>query len=143
VRRGTPVVTVGGAGGRRDPAAVETADLAQTSHDPLLQSVRKALRAEYGFPREGLFGAEAVFSREPVVYPQADGSVCGGRGTAANLRLDCRSGFGTATFVTGTFGFVAAARMLERIAGVSAGIQAEGSVRAGLQAAVPALPRDI
>lgn len=116
VRCGTPVVTVGGAGGRRNPAAVVTADLAQSSHDPLLQSVRKTLRGEYGFPRQGLFGVEAVFSREPMMYPQADGTVCEDRGTAANLRLDCRSGFGTATFVTGTFGFVAASRLLERIA---------------------------
>jgi tRNA A37 threonylcarbamoyladenosine dehydratase len=32
------------------------------------------------------------------------------------LRLDCNSGFGTACFVTGTFGLVAAARVVQRIA---------------------------
>jgi tRNA A37 threonylcarbamoyladenosine dehydratase len=52
------------------------------------------------------------------MYPQPDGSVCEKRGDAANLRLDCRSGFGTATFVTGAFGFIADSRMLERIAAV-------------------------
>jgi len=31
-------------------------------------------------------------------------------------RLDCASGFGAATFVTGTFGFVAASRVLARLA---------------------------
>ena len=32
------------------------------------------------------------------------------------LRLNCESGFGSATQVTGTFGFAAAARVLARLA---------------------------
>jgi len=36
--------------------------------------------------------------------------------TSSDLRLDCRSGFGTATFVTGAFGFAAAGRIVERLA---------------------------
>jgi tRNA A37 threonylcarbamoyladenosine dehydratase len=32
------------------------------------------------------------------------------------LRLNCDSGFGSATQVTGTFGFVAASRVLARLA---------------------------
>jgi tRNA A37 threonylcarbamoyladenosine dehydratase len=114
--RGLPVITAGGAGGRRDPTHVRVADLARSEGDRLLQSVRKTLRADYAFPRGGRkFGVECVFSDEPPVYPQQDGTVCGTRETGSDLRLDCRSGLGTATFVTGTFGFVAAARIVERL----------------------------
>jgi len=110
---GIPVVTTGGAGGRRDPTRIEVTDLAFSSHDRLLQEVRSQLRTEYGFPRGGRpFGVECVLSREPAVYPAKDGSVCTRRSDAADLRLDCSSGFGTASFVTGTFGLVAASRIV-------------------------------
>src|SRR5580700_9882892 len=46
-----PIICAGAAGGRRDPAAIEVADLARTSHDALLRKVRQKLRDEYGFPR--------------------------------------------------------------------------------------------
>ncbi|HWQ91586.1 MAG TPA: tRNA cyclic N6-threonylcarbamoyladenosine(37) synthase TcdA [Clostridia bacterium] len=108
-----PVVTVGGAGGRRDPAAVEVADLAFSSHDRLLQQVRRYLRREHQFPRgDRAFGVECVLSREEPVFPTGDGTVCADRSAAADLRLDCNSGFGTAAFVTGTFGFIAASRII-------------------------------
>lgn len=113
-----PLVTTGGAGGRRDPTAIRITDLALTTHDGLLQAVRKKLRDEFGFPREmkKLFGVDCVFSAEPQVYPQTDGTVCAQRETGSDLRLNCDSGYGTAAFVTGTFGFAAAARMVAKIA---------------------------
>lgn len=111
-----PVVTTGGAAGRRDPAAIEVADLAFSKYDPLLSHVRKALRTEYGFPRgEKAFGVESVFSREPMVYAQKDGTVSCDRGDVTDLRIDCNTGLGTATFVTGAFGFVAASRVVKAI----------------------------
>jgi tRNA A37 threonylcarbamoyladenosine dehydratase len=115
--RKIPIVTVGGAGGRRDPSLVRTVDLAFTSHDGLLRNLRKELRGQYGFPRdpETPFGVECVFSPEPVVYPQADGTVCTKKEGDIKLRLNCDNGYGTASFVTGTFGFVAAARVVEKI----------------------------
>jgi tRNA A37 threonylcarbamoyladenosine dehydratase len=51
-----------------------------------------------------------------VVFPKADGSVCASRGDATDLRLDCNSGLGTASFITGSFGFAAAARIVRNIA---------------------------
>jgi tRNA A37 threonylcarbamoyladenosine dehydratase len=112
-----PVITSGGAGGRRDPTRVTVDDLSRATHDRLLQSLRKTLRTDHGFPRgEKKFGVECVFSPEPPVFPQNDGTVCATREAGSDLRLDCRSGFGTATFVTGTFGFAAAARIVSRIA---------------------------
>jgi len=112
-------VTTGGAGGRRDPTALRVADLARTSHDGLLSATRKLLRDEYDFPREAKadFGVDCVYSTEAQVYPTADGSVCATREPGANLRLDCRSGYGTACFLTGAFGFAAAAQMVQRLAG--------------------------
>lgn len=110
---GVPVLVSGGAGGRRDPTAVTTEDLAFSSHDRLLQVVRKNLRKDHGFPRgDKPFGISCVLSREQPVFPTTEGSVCTDRSEAADLRLDCRSGFGTASFVTGTFGLVAASRIV-------------------------------
>jgi tRNA A37 threonylcarbamoyladenosine dehydratase len=40
-QKAIPIVTAGGAGGRRDPSAIQTADLAFTGHDGLLRAVRK------------------------------------------------------------------------------------------------------
>ena len=116
---GVPIVTCGGAGGRRDPTQTRIADLAFTSHDRLLQKVREKLRQEFGFPRgEKKFGVPAVFSPETPVFPARDGSVCAQREAGANgesLKLNCDSGFGTATFVTGTFGFAAAAHVVQAL----------------------------
>jgi tRNA A37 threonylcarbamoyladenosine dehydratase len=114
------VITCGGAGGRRDPTQTRIADLAQTSHDRLLQKVRETLRKEFGFPRgEKKFDVPAVFSPEAPVFPAGNGSVCAQRPKNTDggaLKLNCDSGFGTATFVTGTFGFVAAAHVVQMIA---------------------------
>lgn len=116
---GIPIVTVGGAGGRRDPTQVRVADLALTTHDGLLQQVRKRLRAEFQFSREPKqpFGVPCVFSTEPQVFPQTGGGVCARPEPGSDLRLNCDNGYGTASFVTGAFGFVAAARVVSMIVG--------------------------
>lgn len=112
-----PLVTCGGAGGRRDATAVRVADLAVTTHDRLLQKVRERLRKEFGFPRGAEpFGVDCVYSPEAPVFPRCDGSVAAEREAGSNLQLNCESGFGTATFVTGTFGFAAAGLIVRRIA---------------------------
>jgi tRNA A37 threonylcarbamoyladenosine dehydratase len=118
-RQKLPIVTVGGAGGQTDPTQVQVADLAKTYQDPLLAKVRNLLRREYNFSKNVArrFGIEAVFSTEQLVYPQADGSVCNTKATAeGSMRMDCASGFGAVTVVTGTFGFVAVSRVLTKLA---------------------------
>jgi len=113
-----PLVTTGGAGGRRDPTQIETADLAHTGGDPLLAEVRKRLRSDFGFPRgKEEFGVACVFSREPMVYAQPDGLVSCERGEITDLRIDCSTGLGTASFVTGAFGFAAASRVVRQLLG--------------------------
>ena len=106
---GIPVVVSGGAGGRRDPGQVQAADLSEVKGDRLLFTIRKKLRQKHGFPRKGLFGVQAVYSSEPQLFPTDEGDVCATRAEAGdNLRLDCASGFGTASMVTGAFGLRAA-----------------------------------
>jgi tRNA A37 threonylcarbamoyladenosine dehydratase len=118
--REIPIVTCGGAGGRRDPTQIRVADLALTTHDRLLQKTRDVLRKEFGFPRgEKNFGVAAVYSPEPPVFPSRDGGICSQREKEASgesLKLNCDSGFGTATFVTGAFGFAAAAHVVRAVA---------------------------
>lgn len=122
VRRRLPVVTVGGAGGRRNPTFVKISDLAFASHDRLLQRVRKLLRKDFGFPTvpNCSFGIPSIYSTEPVVFPQQDGTICPTRGNATDLRMNCNSGFGSATFVTGAFGFAAAGEVVRLITDVPA-----------------------
>ena len=116
--RKLPVVACGGAGGRRDGTQVRTADLADVSHDRLLAEVRKKLRKEFQFPADGsAMGVDCVYSAEPPVFAQPDGSVCASRVSAADgTRLDCNGGLGSATFVTGAFGFAAAGVVVRRLA---------------------------
>jgi tRNA threonylcarbamoyladenosine dehydratase len=115
--RGLPVVTCGGAGGKRDGTQVRVADLARTIQDPLLRQVRKRLRKEHGFPagETESFGIPAVYSAEPPVFPWADGTVCPSPEEGSSLRLDCSSGFGTAAHVTGAFGLAAAGVVLREL----------------------------
>lgn len=116
---GTPVLTVGGAGGRRDATAVRCADLAKSGGDELLRLVRRQLRREYGFPSgEGaLFHVPCVYSAESQVFPWSDGVCRHEAERGESLKMDCASGFGAATFVTGAFGFAAAGEVVRLIAG--------------------------
>ena len=101
-----------------DPSRVRLADLAHTLNDPLLLQVRKRLRQQYGFPshRRQKFKIDCVFSDELPVFPMEDGSVSCRREKGADYRLNCDYGFGSATFLTGTFGFFMAAEVVRRIA---------------------------
>ena len=113
-----PAITSGGAGGRRELTAVRVGDLSQASHDKLLAEVRRRLRTEHGFPAgQSAMNVACVYSVERTVYPQADGSVCEMRSAAEDgTRLNCNGGLGSATFVTGAFGFAAAGFVVRKIA---------------------------
>ncbi|MDW5376482.1 tRNA cyclic N6-threonylcarbamoyladenosine(37) synthase TcdA [Halomonas sp. HP20-15] len=118
-RRKLGLTVTGAAGGQTDPTRIRTADLTRTEHDPLLAKVRARLRRDFGFSRNPRrrFSVECVYSDEQLVYPGSDGEVCLQKpGLGEATRLDCASGFGAATFVTGSFGFVAASRALARLA---------------------------
>ncbi|EPC01955.1 ThiF domain-containing protein [Litchfieldella anticariensis FP35 = DSM 16096] len=117
-RHKVPITVTGAAGGQTDPTRIRVADLTRTEHDPLLAKLRAKLRRDYGFSRnpKRRFGIECVYSDEQLVYPGSDGEVCLSKpGHGEATRLDCASGFGAATFVTGSFGFTAAARVMARL----------------------------
>ena len=106
-----PLVTVGSAGGQMDPTQIDICDLARTQQEPLLAKVRKRLRSQYGFTRnpKNKFGIDAVYSLEPVKYPEnagADSTVLPG------LKP---TGFGTTMAVTAGFGLAAASYVLRKI----------------------------
>jgi tRNA A37 threonylcarbamoyladenosine dehydratase len=111
-RRGLRLVTAGAAGGQTDPTRIRVDDLARTEQDPLLAKVRARLRREHGFPRDPKkkFGVEAVYSTEPLAYPEASCDTAPGP-----AGLSC-AGFGSSMAVTAGFGLVAAARLIEAIA---------------------------
>lgn len=112
------LITVGSAGGKKDPARITCADLGRTVSDPMLAKVRQHLYRFHNFQKSSKrqFGIDAVYSDEPMVYPQPDGEVCQQkRGMQNGVKLDCSGGFGAATMVTGTFGFVAASKAIERL----------------------------
>ncbi len=123
-RRGLPVVVSTGASGRIDPTRVQVADLAETQRDPLAQAVRKILRQKYDFPATGPFGIPSVFTDEQPLDPvdlHYDGDagfhcVCPG---GKNDQHSCEERaliYGTASFVTGSFGLVCASVVVRAIA---------------------------
>lgn len=120
-QRGIPVVTCGGAGGRRDATRISVRDLAFCGKDALLHQLRKTLRKDHGFPNVPMgskpqpMEITAVFSDEPPVYPCADSEVSCDRPHSADMRLKCATGYGTATHVTASFGLIAAGAMLDII----------------------------
>ena len=118
IKSGIPVISVGGAGGRRNPSAIKIADLGEAGGDLLLKLVRRTLRSDHGFAKgkQTHFGVPCVFSPEEPMFSWANGTVCETQEPGSSLRMDCASGFGTATFMTGTFGFLAAGEVVRRIA---------------------------
>lgn len=119
VRRSLNVVTVGSGGDRLDVSAATVTDLARTIHDPLLQIVRKQLRQQYNFPR----GERAKFGI-PCVYapkqrgPRDEEQAVVGCDTPQGSRRSCNDGLGSAVFVTGALGFMAAGEVI-RILGLT------------------------
>ena len=82
----------------------------------MLRQVRRKLRRDYGFTRKLVLGVSCVFSPERPVFPWADGTARTVREPDSDVSLDCSTGFGTASFVTGAFGFAAAGEVVRRIA---------------------------
>ncbi len=90
-------------------------DLANTSHDPMLEKLRYQLRKHHGAAREGKkIGLPVVFSREAVA--PADPS------SAAQLdnSLNCH-GYGSVVSVTATFGHCAAGWVIDQLSQAARG----------------------
>lgn len=123
-KRNLPVITTGGAAGKIDPTQIKIDDLAFSTNDVLLQIVRKKLRRDYNFTKvlgrtlnsRRKLGIACVYSPEEPRFPTAEGEVCHTPDPETNLKLDCESGMGSSTFITGTFGFFAASHIVKEIA---------------------------
>ncbi len=114
------LITVGGAGGQTDPTQIRVADLSRTEHDALFSKTRKLLRQDYGFPRnlKRRFDIPCVYSDEQPLFPAEDGGVCHDKPHDPRVgRLNCAGGMGSTTSVTASFGLVAAAQVLKKLAG--------------------------
>ena len=113
-----------GAAGRWDPTRIQVADLNKTHHDKMALNVRKILKEKYAFPRgRAAWGVPSVFSDEPVQPPhelayeagQGFRCVCP-QGDNGLLTCDRRARIdGYASFVTGTFGLVAASFVVKEL----------------------------
>jgi tRNA A37 threonylcarbamoyladenosine dehydratase len=121
--RGIPLVSCMGAAGKLDPTQVRLADLSETHRDPLARDLRKYLRKNWGLDTSGPTGILTVFSPEPRTgpfepgYDAAEGFKCICP-HGANGMHDCEERNqidGTASFVTGTFGLVAASAVVRAL----------------------------
>jgi tRNA A37 threonylcarbamoyladenosine dehydratase len=117
-----PLVTIGSAGGQIDPTRIEVCDLSRTEQEPLLARVRKNLRIRHGFPRgrKHKFGIDAVYSTEPLRFPELrlpdqEDAGSGVDESTGLTGLHC-AGYGSAVVVTASFGFIAAAYVLNQLA---------------------------
>ena len=120
-RQKIPVLTCGGAGGRTDPTQIQVADLSQSYGDALLSQVRRQLRLVHKLPLgEGTkkkLKIPTVFSAQAPLYPTAEGCVCTQKDSSGSQgRMGCDAGFGSATSLTGVFGFTLAALALKHLA---------------------------
>ena len=126
------LITVGAAGGKRRADKIDIADLADTTHDPLLAKLRYSLRRHHGAARDKRIGTVCVFSREAVATPANalsddvgddvgdDDAQAGTHSTAlaeslGDGSLNCH-GYGSVVTVTASFGLCAAGWVLDELA---------------------------
>ncbi len=109
-----PFILSGGAGGQKNPALIQTADLSRATHDPLLANLRYTLRKRYGFSRDTRrkMNVPCVFSTENITPPQT-GEAC--KTDAAPQGLSC-AGYGASMLVTASFGLYCAQAAIDYLA---------------------------
>ncbi|CAB9500445.1 threonylcarbamoyladenosine dehydratase [Seminavis robusta] len=115
-----PIVTIGAAAGRMDPTKIVVDDLIHVENDRLLATCRKNLRKFHGFERGLKLSEKAKVSMKkrewkiPTVFStEVPPPVC--NDDSSSFRR-CDGPMGTACFVTGSYGFVAASLVVEMIA---------------------------
>lgn len=122
VARGLAVVSSMGAAGKLDPTQVALAELSATHGDPMARLVRKLLRKNYGLGRDGApTGIAAVYSPEPrrapigVAYDDAGFFQAPKSGPDVATAPERKPINGSAAFVTGVFGMVAASHVVRQL----------------------------
>ncbi len=117
-----PVVTALGAARRVDPTAVQVTDLSETHTDQLAKDVRKYLRRRHDISATAPLGVKAVWSveepRETLSMPGDADGIPGTRARPEGQRRRDPRCYGSVAFVTGVFGLVAAAVVVQDLGGV-------------------------
>lgn len=116
------LVVAGGASGRMDPTQIREGDLSEVKGDPFLRATRKMLRRSHGFG-EGPWGISTIHSLESAAQPLAleyDGGtgfrcVCPQGDNGKHTCDDRNLIYGTAGFVTGSFGLACSAAAVRRL----------------------------
>jgi tRNA A37 threonylcarbamoyladenosine dehydratase len=118
---GISIVTCGGAAGKVDPTKVVADDLTRVLYDPLLALCRKNLRRQHGFGKGVSFRDQKELNikprkwRIPAVFTMETPKK-GQKSVDTSTLRRCDGALGTACFVTGTFGFVAASQVVNMLA---------------------------
>ena len=122
-----PVMTIGSSAGRTDPTKIITADITKCEYDQLLKQTRKILRQDYDFPkgaaqymkqrkRKKTWNITAVYSNQLIPKEEMKDDHNDNDNISTSSFRRCDNGYhGTASFVTGTFGFVTASCIVDRI----------------------------
>lgn len=113
------IISLGGAGGQRDPSQIRVGDLARSQQDPLLARVRKQLRQDYHFSRnpKRRFEVTCVWSEEQMRFPTAAGEMSTERPSdSAATSLSCAGGLGSVMTVTASFALFAVSHVLDKLA---------------------------
>jgi tRNA threonylcarbamoyladenosine dehydratase len=105
MKRLSALVVSGGAGGKTDPTRIETADLSESSQDPLLSALRYDLRKHHGFSRDQKMKIMVVYSRQQMINLEDCDPAA---------KLAC-AGYGSLVTVTATMGMVAAGAVINKI----------------------------
>ena len=115
IRLQQPFILSGAAGGQKNPALIQTADLSRVTHDPLLANLRYTLRKRHGFSRDTRekMRVQCVFSTENITPPQS-GEIS--ETGDAPQGLSC-AGYGASMLVTASFGLHCAQAAIDHIAG--------------------------
>ncbi len=118
------MISVTGAGARFDPTQIRIADLAKTRVDPLARILRKELSKR--LDREsGDFGIPVVYSEEEVREPEVPEwdletgfqCICPHRENSPHACEKRRVIYGTAAFMTASFGMAAASHVVRQLTG--------------------------
>lgn len=109
------LITTGASGGKQDPSQIRISDFGHTQGDALIFRTRKFLKREYNYPKgKHTFNVDAIYSAERVKFINESGEIQQ-KGAQGHAKLDCNSGLGSATFVTGSFGFFASSMAVKRL----------------------------
>jgi tRNA A37 threonylcarbamoyladenosine dehydratase len=111
-KHGFPIVTTGSSGGKSDPSQIVCRDLTQVHEDASLVACRNQLATDLIFAvsddPSSIWNIHAVYSTQGNSNKNNDNN----NNLADSFRNE---GSGSASFVTGSFGFLAAARVVEMI----------------------------